>query len=118
MNVKPAAGSWNVRLIDYRGLIPINSTVTTIDVALVIDAVSPATDLNQLGGDVITFTGSGFDTDLVLTNITFSDDSTCIVASATDTTLSCMVDGFNATTIDIVNPYSATIVVNNVTNVD
>lgn len=134
LKVQPAAGSWNVRLIDYRGLIPINSTVaadtrllssdstnsavTTIDVALVIDAVSPATDLNQLGGDVITFTGSGFDTDLVLTNITFSDDSTCIVASATDTTLSCMVDGFNATTIDIVNPYSATIVVNNVTNVD
>ena len=118
LKVQPAAGSWNVRLIDYRGLIPIETSVATIDIALVVNSVSPSVNLNQLGGDVITFTGTGFDNDLVQTNITFSDDSLCLVTSATDTTLSCTVDGFNATTIDIVNPYSTTIIVNGVSNTD
>jgi len=46
LNFLPAAGSWDVKLIDFRGLIPVGETVTKIDVALVIDSISPNVDLN------------------------------------------------------------------------
>ena len=118
LKVLPAAGSWNVRLIEERGLIPIESSVALIDVALVVNSVSPNTDLNQLGGDELTFAGTGFDTDTALTNITLSDNTTCIVTTALPTALSCIVDGFNATTLNTASPYTLDLVVNGISNSD
>ena len=61
LNFLPAAGEWCVEVIDYRGLIPTLDDLDLIDVDLVIDGISPNSDLNQLGGDELTFTGTGFD---------------------------------------------------------
>ena len=61
LNFLPAAGEWCVEVIDYRGLIPTLDDLDLIDVDLVIDGISPNSDLNQLGGDKLTFTGTGFD---------------------------------------------------------
>lgn len=61
LNFLPAAGPWCVEVIDYRGLIPIDDSIEPIDIDLVIDGISPNSDLNQLGGDELTFTGTGFD---------------------------------------------------------
>lgn len=49
-----AAGSWNVRVIDENGLIPIDASVATIDIALSVSALLNGADLNQLGGDILT----------------------------------------------------------------
>ena len=46
LTMMPAAGSWNVRIYDQSGLIPVDEAVLTIDVDLVVDSVSPNTELN------------------------------------------------------------------------
>ena len=90
LNAMPAAGSWDVKLIDYRGLIPLDSAIVKLDVALVIDSISPDSLLNQLGGDILTLTGSGFDDGLSNTTIFFSDNTSCDAFDATPTTLKCI----------------------------
>ena len=99
-------------------MIPLEVTQACIDVALVIDSISPSVDLNQLGGDILTFTGTGFDSDTANTVIVFSDETTCIVQSAIDTELKCLVDGFDVAQLDIVNAYDMSIAVNDVINTD
>jgi hypothetical protein len=85
----------------------------------VIDSVSPSTDLNQLGGDILVYSGTGFDSlDISTSTVIFSDSTICIVLDATPTTLSCMVDGFNADTLDTSVPYPTTVTVNGVENAD
>jgi len=118
LNFLPAAGSWNVKVTDYRGDIP-NDSVDLISVGLVIDSVTPDIDLNQLGGDILEFSGTGFDTlDISATTVVFQDSTICIVQDATPTTLSCLVDGFDASALDTSIPYSATVTVNGVENAD
>ena len=46
---------------DANGLTPLSADVTAISVPLVVDTIEPYTDLNQLGGDILTITGTGFD---------------------------------------------------------
>lgn len=41
-----AAGSWNVKVTDLSGLIPVDASVATIDVALSVSSISPSTGLN------------------------------------------------------------------------
>ena len=119
LNFLPAAGSWDVKLIDFRGLIPIEETVEKISVDLVIDSITPNTDLNQLGGDTLVFSGTGFDSlDITASSVVFSDTTICIVLDATPTTLSCLVDGFDADTLDTSVAYATTITVNGVENAD
>ena len=62
LSTSPAAGSWDVQLKDASGLIPIDSTAGAIDVALSVTSVTPGSGLNQVGGDILTLVGSGFDT--------------------------------------------------------
>jgi len=69
----PAAGSWDVQLYDNKGLIPLAAGVAKIDVSLVVSSISPSTGLNQLGGDLLTLSGTGFDTNTENTVVTFSD---------------------------------------------
>jgi len=85
----------------------------------VIDSVTPDFDLNQLGGDILVFSGTGFDTlDISQTTVVFQDSTICIVEDATPTTLSCLVDGFDASVLDPTVPYTATVTVNGVVNED
>lgn len=106
-------------MTDYRGLIPIEETVEKISVDLVIDSVTPDSDLNQLGGDILVFSGTGFDTlDTSATSVVFPDSTICIVQDATPTTLSCLVDGFDASVLDTSVAYTTTVTVNGVENAD
>lgn len=116
---QPAAGSWDVQVIDANGLAPIADGVAKIDVALTVSSISPSSDLNQLGGDVITITGAGFDEDTTATTVTFSEDSTaCDVESATPTELKCKISGFDKTRIDNGESadYTVAVTVNSVEN--
>ena len=119
LNFLPAAGEWCVDLIDYRGLIPIDDDVEPIAVGLVIDGISPNTDLNQLGGDLLTFTGTGFDSlDKRASSVVFPDATVCDVVGATPTSLTCIVAGFDADALNTADAYEAKITVNGVENSD
>ena len=80
--VYPAAGSWDVRVYEPKGLVPIKADTAKITVALVVNSITPNTDLNQLGGDVLTIAGRGFDAVTAATTITFKDNSKCDIVSA------------------------------------
>jgi len=118
LSVLPAAGAWNVEVYDPSGLVPVKSDVAKINVALVVTSVSPATALNQLGGDVLTITGTGFDKDMSKVGIAFSDTTKCDVQSASPTEIKCLVAGFDKTKINSSTPYAATVTVNTVNNAD
>jgi len=114
----PAAGSWNVELTDSSGLIPVASNVPAISVALTVSSVSPSTDLNQLGGDLLTITGTGFDTKSASTTVTVSDGTTCDIVSTTSTSLQCIPSGFDLSNDDYTVPRVLTVTVNTVENND
>ena len=48
------------------------------------------------------------------TIVTFSDDTDCEIMTTSSSELTCLVSGFDETTIDIVNPYTITVDVNGV----
>lgn len=81
-------------------------------------SISPGTDLNQLGGDVLTITGSGFDKDMTKVAIAFSDATKCDVTSAAATEIKCLVSGFKKEGLNTASPYAATVTVNAVANSD
>ena len=113
----PAAGDWDVQVFDLKGLVPIQTDLAKINVPLVITSVSPAADLNQLGGDELTIAGSGF-YNVDGTKITFNDNTACDVKSVSPTEVKCIVAGFDQDNLDTVNGYTTTIEVNAVTNAD
>ena len=116
----PAAGSWDVEVYEANGLVPIASGVAKIDVPLVITSVSPSADLNQLGGDVLTIIGTGFDTDMTNTSVVFSDSTKCDVHCATATEIKCTIAGFDLSpsVLNTSSAYTTTITVNSVSNSD
>ena len=116
LTTSPAAGSWDVKVTDASGLIPVDASVGKINVALTVTAVSPSTDLNQLGGDTLTFTGEGFDNLAANTQITFSDGTSCDVTATSSTQVDCMISGFLEASLDSSTPYTATVSVNSVTD--
>jgi hypothetical protein len=63
LSASPAAGSWDAAVTDAKGLIPVNTGVAKIDVTLAVNTVTPATGLNQLGGDTLVFAGLGLTTE-------------------------------------------------------
>jgi len=109
----PAAGTWFVSLIGTNGLIPVDQNVSGITIDLNVDSISPNTDLNQNGGDILSISGDGFPLSASDISITFSDGSTCIIVETTDTLVTCMVDGF-VDVVTSVTAYDVTIDVNGV----
>ena len=111
-----SAGSWDVQVTDASGLIPVDTATAKIDVSLTISNIDPSLDLNQLGGDILLMTGTGFDVLTSNTVVSFSDGSTCEVTSSSPTQLECVVSGFVTDMIDSTTPYTATVSVNSVTD--
>ena len=61
LGLDPEAGSHTVQLRDENGLIPVDPAVTPIATTLSTTNVSgPRPELNQLGGDSLTFEGTGY----------------------------------------------------------
>lgn len=99
-------------------MIPVTADLPCIDVDLVVSSISPIDELNQLGGDELTLTGTGFDSDILDTTVVFSDDTVCIVNKASSTELKCTVDGFDLGVLDISNGYLTNVTVNEVSHSD
>jgi len=117
LTVLPAAGSWNVELYEAKGLVPIADGTAKIDVSLVVSSISPKSSLNQLGGDVITIVGTGFDKDKSKVTVAFSDTTKCDVQSSSATEIKCLIAGFDAAKVATASK-STTVTVNGVTNSD
>ena len=68
---------------------------------------------------MLTFTGTGFDSlDISASSVVFSDATTCTVLDASPTELTCLVNGFDAATLDTASEYITTISINGVENND
>ena len=101
---------------DESGLVPIDASVAKINVGLSVTSISPSTGLNQLGGDILTISGTGFDTAADNTQVTFSDGTSCEIVSTMSTSLECVVSGFDSATLNTSTPYTVTVSVNSVTD--
>lgn len=114
LNVGAAAGEWDVQVVDVNGLTPVDESVPKMSIGLTVTEISPNTGLNQLGGDILTIMGTGFDQILDNTSVVFSDGTACDLITTQDTYVTCMVAGFDPDTLDSVNPYTVTVTVNSV----
>ena len=72
------AGSHHAKLISDLGLIP--NVATAIDIALVVSSVTPDSNLNYLGGDVLTLSGSGFSSDISIVSVIVDDTNECLIS--------------------------------------
>jgi hypothetical protein len=90
----PSAGSHKAEIRVDKGLLPYQSGVPDITIALEATSVSP-TSVNPLGGAVITITGSGFPRKKDLISVTFSDDSICEILTLSETQITCRVVRFS-----------------------
>jgi hypothetical protein len=52
-----AGTSWLPVVVDANGIIPLDASLTPVDIPLVVSGVTPNTDLNPYGGTFVTITG-------------------------------------------------------------
>lgn len=83
------SGEWIVRIVTIYGRIP-NEISTTIDVPVVANSVSPSTDVNYLGGDVMTIVGDSFGYDESAITVTYDDGTICDVTDVAMTEITCV----------------------------
>lgn len=60
LNDEPTCGEWIPQIYSAHGLIPVASTVQKIKVECTVTSITPNTDLNVLGGDNLTISGTNF----------------------------------------------------------
>lgn len=84
------------------GLVPVDPLLATLDVALIVDSVTPA-DISDAGGDLVTFSGSGFPSSiesLDFKEIIFTDGTVCVVVSCNSNELVCETEEFEDLYVD------------------
>lgn len=106
-------GEWKARIVTIYGLIP-NEISTTIDVPVVADSIAPDTDVNYLGGDVMTISGDSFGYDESVIEITYADGTICDVTSVTMTEITCVNRKFSSESSG--SSQQVTIVINGVSD--
>jgi len=81
------------------GKIPTNPSVVGVDVLCTVTSVTPATNLNLLGGDNITISGTNFPHALADSTFTLAFDdaaaTSCEIQSSTTTEFVCLTSAFN-----------------------
>lgn len=92
----PTAGTHlKAEIVHSEGVVAVSGSVPSISVPLTTSGITPATDLNQNGGDIIVISGSGFPVDTQHAEVTFSDNTKCNVLETGDTYIKCMTNGFD-----------------------
>jgi len=104
----PTCGSYVPAVTTPKGNIPIADSVKAKDIACTMSAASPLKDVNLLGKDKITFTGTNFPHELKdnVFDITFTNGlkTKCDAISTKTTELVCLTNKFD-TKLDIDKPY-------------
>ena len=84
LNDTAVSGDWTVVILTADGFLP--STIDApINVPIVVNSVTPNSDVNPLGGDRLVIAGTNFGYDTSSINVTFADGTTCPVLSAANT---------------------------------
>ena len=97
LNDTAVSGDWTVVILTADGFLP--STIDApINVPIVVNSVTPNSDVNPLGGDRLVISGTNFGYDTSSINVTFADGTTCPVLSAANTTFTCKVNRLKSTT--------------------
>ena len=97
----PKAGDYTVDVQLVLGRIFVMPSITPISVPLTITGIEnftqPGTTLNQLGGDLIKITGTGFSLKQGETSVLFDDQTSCLIdySLSIDTEIFCKVSGFD-----------------------
>ena len=91
-----------------------DTAVAELSVELIVNSVTPNTNLNQNGGGLLLLEGTGFPLVQSDVSVTFSDGTSCTIVQVADTEVTCEVDGFDSTAIDTVGAYQVTVDVNGV----
>jgi hypothetical protein len=105
------SGDWVVRIVTVYGRIP-NEIDTTILVPVQADSMLPDSNVNYLGGDVMTISGDHFGYDANAISVTYDDGTICDVISVTMTAITCVNRKFAAASVG--STQSVTIEINGV----
>jgi hypothetical protein len=104
------SGEWTVVYVSEHGLLP-NEINTTIAVPVSVTAVFPSVDVNFLGGDIMTITGTSFGYDASNITAVWSDGTVCSVKGAAMSSIICINARF---TTNATSEQTLTLIVNGV----
>jgi hypothetical protein len=99
LDYEPTCGTETPKLISIHGEIPHAIGLASQTVDCTVTSATPTTELNMIGADNITITGTHFPRELAKSTvqITFDDAAatTCTAVSSTTTTLVCLTNSFD-----------------------
>lgn len=81
-------GEWIASIMTQFGSIP-NAIETVITIPASVSSIEPSSDVNYLGGDIMTITGDNFGYDPSGITVTYDDGTICDVLTADMTTITC-----------------------------
>jgi len=96
---EPTCGTFIPIVIADMGIIPGNAALVGVEVACTVTGATPLGNLNLLGGDNITISGTNFPHELsdstVVLNFDDSQTTTCVPQTSTTSTLVCLTGAFD-----------------------
>lgn len=114
---EPTCGAWSAEVLTPWGYVPVDVGVSNITVACTISMVTPDTELNVLGYDLITITANNLPYELTDNeiDITFTNGGStkCIPQTTSQTDLSCMTMPFDKVS-DLSSSLNLNMVINRV----
>jgi len=118
MEIPPTCGTYIPSVVVQMGEVTMADSVTAEQIDCTITSAVPMSDLNLLGGDNITFTGTNFPHTLSTSTFAISFDnsltSDCAVQKSSTTELVCLTSAFDSTA-DSGGSFTPTVVVNDLT---
>jgi hypothetical protein len=95
----PTCGEWHPEIYSDHGLIPTDLAATKIKVDCTVTAITPKTDLNVLGGDNLTISGTNFPKfvadNTVEIGFSNSGSTKCVLQSSKSTEMICLTKSFD-----------------------
>lgn len=88
-------GSWIAIVHSSKGLLP-NEITDAIEISFSVTEATPATDVNFLGGDVMTINGDGFGFDASAVTVVYADGTACSVTAVDMTAITCTNQRFTS----------------------
>lgn len=93
LETSAVSGDWIVTVTSPNGLIN-NEITTSISIPVSVSSISPNTQVNYLGGDLLTITGDNFGFNASAVSVTFGDSTMCVIQSVSMTSITCILDRF------------------------
>lgn len=109
----PTAGDWHVEVRDSEGRANPGS-VAKISIPLIVNSVSPKSNINYYGGTVLTIKGTGFPLQTWKAKVKLDDGTGCKVLTSTSTEITCKLWKFK--TVDSVKSFKVGLTVHKKTS--